>query len=527
MQKKYVLGLDSGVTSVGWSAVELNRKDERIGLLNAGSRIFEAGMDKAETAKPVSHATERREKRLMRRQIRRRRIRMTRLRRLLQAADLLPPEANFARDIAARDKNLIDQYLKKYPQYSREQLSQILPYFIRKLALDKPLSGYELGRALYHLGQRRGFLSNRKSKAGEKDEETRSIVKKAISALKEAITATGSRTLGEYFANVNPVEKRIRGRYSSRDLFADEFERICRAQKNLIPNDLYKVLKNAIFYQRPLKSVKNLIGRCEFEPERRRAAWNTMEAQEFRIYTQVNNLRIQEEETCAPRELSENEREILTSALSGRGGHLDKTSHLTFARAKKLLGLKNNRQFSLEAGGDKKIKGHAINGKLYQIWGEDWFAFPQEKQNAILQDLRSFEKVNALCRRAQSHWGLDAAKATEFANITLEDDYCNLSLKAINILLPDLKAGVALQTAVKYHYPETFAAAEELDELPPLTEYPEIVRNPIVSRCLTEIRKVVNHLIKEYGKPEYITLELARELKNSNRQKTDFTWLNS
>ena len=54
----------------------------------------------------------------------------------------------------------------------------------RKLNLDSKIDRYILGRAFYHLAQRRGFLSNRKDSTKE-DEKGK--VKKAISELSEDI----------------------------------------------------------------------------------------------------------------------------------------------------------------------------------------------------------------------------------------------------------------------------------------------------------------------------------------------------
>ena len=45
----------------------------------------------------------------------------------------------------------------------------------------------------------------------------------------------------------------------------------------------------------------------------------------------------------------------------------------------------------------------------------------------------------------------------------------------------------------------------------------------MVCRGLTELRKVVNALIREYGKPERIRVEFARDLKRSRKQREDMT----
>ena len=118
------------------------------------------------------------------------------------------------------------------PKEKRAQIGHVLPYLYRKMALDRKLEKHELGRALYHLAQRRGYLSNRKQDL--KDQETTGKVQYGIDELKQAMAKTGARTLGEYFSMINPEEERIRSRYTERSMFQDEFRAICKAQREHI-----------------------------------------------------------------------------------------------------------------------------------------------------------------------------------------------------------------------------------------------------------------------------------------------------
>jgi CRISPR/Cas system Type II protein with McrA/HNH and RuvC-like nuclease domain len=80
------------------------------------------------------------------------------------------------------------------------------PYSLRAKALDHKLELFELGRVLYHLCQKRGFLSNRKS--APKDEDSKKgVVKTSISNLEKDIAESGSRTLGEYLASLDKEKK--------------------------------------------------------------------------------------------------------------------------------------------------------------------------------------------------------------------------------------------------------------------------------------------------------------------------------
>ena len=114
---------------------------------------------------------------------------------------------------------------------------QVMPYILRATALDEPLEPLFLGRALYHLAQRRGFLTNRKGSApGAKEkEEEAGKVKSGITDLQKNMETSGARTLGEYFCRLDPHEQRIRQRWTSRAMYEDEFERIWDTQAGFHP----------------------------------------------------------------------------------------------------------------------------------------------------------------------------------------------------------------------------------------------------------------------------------------------------
>src|SRR6202000_1152327 len=76
------------------------------------------------------------------------------------------------------------------------------PWQLRGEGLDRALSLHELGRAIFHLNQRRGFKSNRKAERGQDDKEAKDAqdMKAAARKLDMLIGPDhrDSRTLGEY-----------------------------------------------------------------------------------------------------------------------------------------------------------------------------------------------------------------------------------------------------------------------------------------------------------------------------------------
>ena len=101
----------------------------------------------------------------------------------------------------------------------------------------------------------------------------------------------------------------------------------------------------------------------------------------------------------------------------------------------------------------------------------------------------------------------------------------NLSRKAMERLLPRLENGESFMKARKAEYPESFKAAEPLASFAPGRTLKkckgelECVRNPAVMRSLSELRRVVNAIVRRYGKPAKIRIELARQIKKSKKQR--------
>ncbi len=508
-----VLGLDLGVSSIGWVVLDKKNKNEFTRIVDSGVRIFEAGMDgDISSGKADSHALARRNARQIRRQTQRRARRSRKVMYRLQEMRLLS-EGTVSDIIPPLDKELAAKYQDVFDGSKELTLSNILPYWLRKRALDEKLSPYELGRVFYHLSQRRGFLSNRKSAA--RDNEELGTVKEGINNLWKEIEETRSRTLGEYFTTLNPHEQRIRQRWTHRDMYRQEFDAIWASQKgyhDCLTQETYKTLSHALFHQRPLKSAKHLVGKCSLEKSSRRAPYASLEAQEFRLISMVNNCTV-----ITPdgeiRPFTDEERNTLLE-------HLRTEGDITFNNAKKLLGFKaRSTHFNLEEGGETRFVGNRVNASLKGIFGDKWLDFDNQKKNLIINDLRCVRQSLCLFERGINVYGLDKEQAEKFAELELEDSYCNLSRKAIKKVLPLMQTEKMTYAEARCKiYGESLQAGEPLNIIRPVNKFSDI-RNPVVSRVLTETRKVVNNIVRKHGKPGRIRIELARDMKNSASQR--------
>lgn len=525
----YVLGLDLGTSSLGWAVIDIDDNEEAIAIRKAGVRIFDAGVDgDIEQGKDSSRAVVRRQARQPRRQQWRRQQRKKTLFVLLQSLGLLP--ASDAAEPADR-KSLLDQLdselAVKHLTTGDHEAYQKLAYQLRDQAVSGPVEPFELGRALYHLAQRRGYQSNRKTQ-GDDDERT-GIVTTDINELQAKLDENGD-VLGTYFSRrQNPIQNRIRRRYTAREMYQTEFRRIRETQagQHGLTNADWDRLFKAIFFQRPLKSQKHLIGKCDLEPIGKK--WKLPRcpqalpiAQEFRLLQKVNDLNVYVSGRATP-ELTTKERNKLIDKLRTEPS-------LTWSKVKTLLKIHKTARFSLEEW-DDRIMGHQTNAKMLNVFGPRWFEFSEEQQDAIVLDVLHYRNPVKLQERAIKVWGLDAEAAVKLSKTKLEETFTSHSKRALIKLVhgkPDedpkivgLIDGAHYSTVKQQLYPESFKAGKVHEKLQPVNEWKRDIRNPAVIRALTELRKVINTLIEEYGKPYRIHIELARDLRNSRKKRKD------
>ncbi|MCZ2153555.1 MAG: type II CRISPR RNA-guided endonuclease Cas9, partial [Bryobacterales bacterium] len=498
-----VLGIDLGANSLGFALID--PANQRI--VHTGVRIFEAGVNNLDQAKEETRNASRRAARLVRRQLDRRRRRYSNLFRLLQKNGLLP-EGKRQEVLEKLDRELSS----RFNEHGK------LPYYLRARALDERLEPHEFGRAIYHLGQRRGFLSNRKFSASSEKADESGKVKSAIEGLWKEIHDAGCRTLGEYFYRaVDPHKERIRKRYTHRDMYSQEFDAIWNKQASFNPSILSDTLRqqihNAIFYQRPLKDQSDKVGLCPLERGKRRAPMASLEVQRLRLMLALNNLRVFSEDGTT-RQLSRDQVATLATLA-------EQNEKLTLAAARRQLKFSSGTRFSLEAGGEKNLPVNSTATRLRSVLGKTWDSLQHEERSrlvSLLIDAKGTEE--ALAKELTAEFGFDDGLALRVAATPLPSGYYSISLEAVRRILPLVEEGMDYTSAVNSI--EEYREAMRQDPLPFLPAVAEAlpeIRNPIVMRSLTELRKTVNALIREYGAIDTVRIELARDIRRGHEER--------
>ena len=263
-----ILGLDLGTNSIGWAIVDEGKEE----ILGMGSRIFPEGV-KAETIgqgdREVSKNAARRESRQMRRQFYRKRLRKIKLLRTLIDFDMCPLSHEELNDWAKWEKSK-GKAGRKAPSSSDYMIwQQQNPYELREKALHADLTLYELGRVLYHLIQRRGFLSSRKGN----DDGAIYKGKPGMVGIDDTEKQIKEGTLGSFLMSIYPKqgepfkklideqgnELRVRARYTLRDMYVEEFHQIWERQESVHKLDSKQAIKSKKrFVKGSLESKRNI-----------------------------------------------------------------------------------------------------------------------------------------------------------------------------------------------------------------------------------------------------------------------------
>ena len=516
----YGIGLDIGITSVGWATVALDEEDSPYGIIGMGVRIFNA----AENAKDGSSlAKPRREARSARRRLRRHRHRNERIRALL-----------------VREKLVSEEELDCLFDGKLEDI-----YALRVRALDELVTGPELARILIHIAQRRGFKSNRKGASSQEDGELLA----AVSANQERMREKGYRSVAELLLKDKVYAEHRRnkgGKYIStvgRDMVEAEVHAIFSAQRSLGNTSATETLESRyteiLLSQRSFDEgpgqpspyagdqIGKMIGQCTLLPEEKRAAKATYSFEYFTLLQQVNHLRIVTDGQSVP--LTKEQREMLIDLAH-------RTANLDYARIRKELGLAEQQRFNTvsyrgrddTAEQEKKTKFNYLRAyhqmrTAFNGLSKGHFAdLSKEQRNAIGEALTRY-KTSDNIREALKDTGLSGPDigAAETLNFS---KYGHLSVKACDKLIPFLEQGMKYNEACEAAG-FSFKAHEGTGKtrlLPPLDEEArDTLTSPVVLRAVSQSIKVVNAIIRERGcSPTFIKIELARELAKNKKERT-------
>lgn len=582
---KKVLGLDLGVGSIGWCLITLDKDEKPQSILGMGSRIVPLSTDDATEftqGKAITKNKMRTVARTIRKGMDRYQLRREALKKVLSEHGMLP-----------------DESLIKLP------LLELWELRARAATPGEQLSLAELGRVLLHINQKRGYKHAKADEAAEAEAESKSKkekegyvaqVKGRYQALKEKGQTIGQHFAEELRANQQTAPRgvyytyRIKEQVYPREAYLEEYDRIMAVQREFYPEILtdeliQRIRDRIIFYQRPLKSCKQLVSTCEFEKKERVVQVKRINKegveelvertitigpkvapksspifQVCKVWESIHNIRLYHPDGTE-RKLEQEEKQKLFD-------YLQKNDKLSLTALRKELKIKPKDKLWCDKLLEKGIAGNttaAILRKAFKGYEqyEDLLRFDLVRRDSHEADedgvirpiidesyqneplyklwhiLYSIEDRADMYRALVGQLGIkrgdlddglmDALYKIDF----VKQGYGNKSAKFICKLLPHLQEGKMYSEAAEaagVRHSDSMTA-QERDERSLLEEIPLLQKNalrqPVVEKILNQMINLVNALKREHGEIDEVRVELARELKMSREEREETTKSNN
>lgn len=692
-----ILGLDIGISSIGWALVEHDQEKSTGQIIKTGCRIVPTDAElliNFAKGSPASKTADRRDARSIRRQLQRYKSRRGRLVLALKKIGWLPPDFKIGDRMPVSDgsRNELQKLFK-----GKHFRPDWIIYYLRDKALREKIELYEFVKILYHFNQRRGFKSSRlikEEKEEDKLTETTTNRQSTIEVVKiESVTDTGEwrkknkvfevvfadgrkgliaksrkpewenqeveleikviTTKGGLKTELAPVIKTdwlkqkekldkdieqekahvssfflnklidnsnytIRDRHIERKRYRDELKAIWDKQAEFHPElsdkslirelsellyrhnierqrvlqqkDLYYILtEDIIYYQRPLRSQKNLIASCSLESpisfekagkivtkHIRVAPTSSPVANEYKIWQTIHNLRIiKKEERVGNRlltDIDETNIHLFTTEKAELFALFDSRENVTTHSILAKIGLSSD-LYRLNYA-DETLPGNKLKADLRKVFkkhapelGDELLNDSNRVEN-LWHLLYSIEDEEDIYLTLLKTWKFPEALAKHLAKITFQQNYGSLSAKAMKKLLCLMRTGAYFSATVipesakerinriidgevdesipeklreRLYAIKSIEVFEGVDmptaryliygkeadgviteiqswqELKTLKQHS--LRNPLVEQIVNETIRLVRDVWKQWGRPDQIRVELARELRNNAKER--------
>ena len=576
MKKNYILGLDIGISSVGWGLLELDENNNPYKIIDVGSRIFTPG----EVEKTGdSRAKERREKRGARRVSRRREFRLDRVKNLLYENGYLKGSINSNivseknEELSIIFDNMINNYYKS---------NDTNPYKLKVEALDRKLTNEELSIILVHYAKKRGYKSNR-------EEASDSDSGKVLSAIKEnekIMNEKNYRTISEMYIKDEKFKNKIKnspGDYKisvTNEMYLEEINMVLDSQISFglitedFKNQYLEIYNSRRSYAKgpggnsPYGGdlIERMTGKCNFDGNPR-APKRAFSSEIYVALTKLVNLKykvndgeyikLSENEIKNIIEKSKEKKSISYKDLTKMIGNNIDFKDLTLSKKeyiklieelRKKLNIKKDTKININelSSEDKELYNKLYNDKLlsktlielkgYHTLKDSIIkAYSKDIWDEVKDNMYLLDDLALYCTNYKVNEDiLNKIKESENIDDIFEDinfvellpnfkDHLMLSTELIKKLIPIMYEGNTYDKAMNilgYNHSDINGDKEKKDLLVPIY-VDDTITNQRVIRSLTQTRKVINSIIKKYGMPKIINIETARELAKSRQERNE------
>lgn len=338
-------------------------------------------------------------------------------------------------------------------------------------------------------------------------------------------------------------------------------------------------VRGIAFHQNPVFWRKATLGTCRFMPDEALCPRGSWLSQQRRMLEKLNNLAIAGGNA---RSLDDEERAAILADLQTQGSMSWGAVRKLLKPILKRKDQPEQPRFNLELDEGGTLLGNPLEAKLSAIFGDDWEAHPYKQairdtvpamlwaadygeigsQRVVIRSSADRKKRRADAAESFiADFGATQEQSAKLRELKLPTGWEPFSTEALKKILVELERGepfgalvnaanddkeMRTRMGVTYgawrdeNFPDrNKPTEEELDRLPSPnqkeakgkrkisddgrkeTQRIATIRNPTVVRAQNELRKVVNNLIRVYGKPALIRVELARDLGKSKRERKE------
>ena len=470
--KNNTLSLKITPTSVDWAIVGTD-EDGKKTLVRSGIRRFKDAVEHTKSGE-VPSAQIRTGYRSLRKTHRRTRNRKADLLLVLTRHGLCPAVPEEALKAWKRTKSFpaipelrewmnVNAAAGRNPYFDRHECLH------RKLDLSLEEDRYILGRALYHLSQRRGYVGGK----GEDEGEQTGVVLKDIAALTDEMLSSGCEFLGDYFFSIYN-EKKIRCRYlSNKGHVEAEFNEICRVQE--LDPALVEELRSCMLRYTKVKSQKWQVGRCIYEGDRPCCKRSHPAYEELTLLQTINNIKVKAPGMEDFHPLDNDQIRLILPLFFRKSkpgfDFIEVASRIAGTKSPKgqdKISGKTLGGYTFNYRMDQGLSGCTLSAAIISALGkeagpENWkdvllsrYVSPKPKtaDGAVDEIWHMLEFFDDPTFGRQADWltahirGLGREEALSLAKTRLKSDYGSLSLKAIGKILPFLREGYTMSHAV-------------------------------------------------------------------------------
>ncbi|MDY5059238.1 type II CRISPR RNA-guided endonuclease Cas9 [Staphylococcus simulans] len=489
MNRNYILGLDIGITSVGYGIIDYETRD----VIDAGVRLFkEANVENNEG---------RRSKRGARRLKRRRRHRLQRVKKLLFDYKLLNEDS---------------------------EISGINPYEVRVKGLNEKLSDEEFSVALLHLAKRRGVHN-----VNDVEEDTGNEL-----STKEQIARNNKALEDKYVAELQLERLKEQGgvrgaanRFKTSD-YIKEAKQLLKIQSNhhkidetFIETYISLLETRRTYYEGPgegspfgWKDIKEwyemLMGHCTYFPEELRSVKYAYNADLYNALNDLNNLIIARDEN---EKLEYYEKfQIIENVFKQK-----KKPTLKQIAKEILVNEEDIKGYRVTSTGKPEFTNFKIYHDIKGITPRKEILENADLLNQIAETLTIYQSAEDIQEElTELEPKLTQEEIEQISNLTGYTGTHRLSLKAINLILDELWHTSDNQMTIfnRLKFVPKKVDLSQQKEIP-TSLVDDFILSPVVKRSFIQSIKVINAIIKKFGLPKDIIIELAREKNSKEAQK--------